>query len=59
MRIVIEKIRRWFVHKKEGLIKLYCPGCGRNIADVNPKITGTFTCGNCGTKWERKIIDKT
>lgn len=47
----IKRIRWWLVCKKEGLVAMYCPVCGKHIADTVPGLTGTFMCGLCGTEW--------
>ena len=58
MRKLIIKIKDWIFCKRYGLVPIFCPYCGRNIADVNPIITGTFVCGECGTKWVIEIVDQ-
>lgn len=58
MRRLFDKIRHKIICKREGFVGIYCPSCGNKIGDASPMLTGTFVCGECGTKFEKKIIDQ-
>ena len=58
MRKLIIKIKDWIACKKYGLVPMFCPHCGKKIADVNPEITGKFTCGSCGMTFEKTVVDQ-
>ena len=56
MRRLINNIRHRIVCRREGFVKIYCPGCGKHFGDTSPMLTGVFTCGRCGTKWKKEIV---